>query len=160
MFKTWSESFLGQLSTFGRLTGSFPLYHLQLETAERWRPVAEYLYYEGKVAYFIALTATHAAPFIRLRYDLRSVLHLTDIAVTFQIEDAEEVPTVSDLWLAANWQEREAHDLVGVRFRGHPDLRRLLLPQDWEGHPLREDYSLPETYQGISLRFEPPHAPI
>jgi NADH-quinone oxidoreductase subunit C len=64
------------------------------------------------------------------------------------------VPTVSHIWRTADWHEREAFDLVGVRFEGHPDLRRILLPEDWEGHPLRRDYTVQDRYHGIYVRFE------
>ncbi len=62
------------------------------------------------------------------------------------------VPSVVKLWGTANWHEREAYDLYGINYEGHPDLRRILLPEDWEGHPLRKDYDFPEEYQGIPLR--------
>jgi NADH-quinone oxidoreductase subunit C len=54
--------------------------------------------------------------------------------------DSPVVESVTDLWPAANWQEREVYDLFGVEFTGHPDLRRIVLPEDWVGHPLRKDY--------------------
>lgn len=54
--------------------------------------------------------------------------------------DNPRVPSVVDIWPTANWHEREAWDLMGIRFEGHPDLRRILLREDWEGHPLRKDY--------------------
>ncbi len=60
------------------------------------------------------------------------------------------IPTVEDLWPCANWHEREAYDMFGVNFEGHSDLRRILCPDDWEGHTLRKDYEDPEGYGGIS----------
>ena len=61
------------------------------------------------------------------------------------------VPTLCDLWPSADWPEREIFDLFGVRFAGHPDLRRILNPDDWKGHPLRKDYPL----RGLERRFVP-----
>jgi NADH-quinone oxidoreductase subunit C len=63
-----------------------------------------------------------------------------------------EVPSVSGVWRTANWHEREVYDLCGVHFSGHPDLRRILCPEDWVGHPLRKDYEMPLEYHGIRGR--------
>lgn len=64
-----------------------------------------------------------------------------------------EAETVSTVWRSADWHEREAFDLLGINFTNHPDLRRILLPSDWEGHPLRKDYDLQETYHDIKTRY-------
>ncbi|MGL4421139.1 MAG: NADH-quinone oxidoreductase subunit C [Gemmataceae bacterium] len=62
------------------------------------------------------------------------------------------LPTVSHLWRTADWHEREVYDLFGVQFENHPDLRRILLADDWDGHPLRKDYEFPLEYHGIRCR--------
>jgi NADH-quinone oxidoreductase subunit C len=62
-----------------------------------------------------------------------------------------EVPSLCGIWKTANWHEREAFDMFGIKFTGHPDLRRILLPSDWQGYPLRKDYKQQETYHGIKV---------
>jgi NADH-quinone oxidoreductase subunit C len=67
--------------------------------------------------------------------------------------EAPEVDSVASIWKTADWHEREAFDLLGVKFTGHPDLRRILLPADWEGFPLRKDYQHQERYRSIKVSY-------
>ena len=109
--------------------------------------VAQYLRDEEKFSLLSDLTAVDW-PKREKRFDV--VLNLYSFAknerlrVKARAGDGEEVPSVSGVWPTANWLEREAFDMYGIVFAGHPDLRRILLPDEWQGYPLRKDYDIIE----------------
>ncbi|MEL6671392.1 MAG: NADH-quinone oxidoreductase subunit C [Bacteroidota bacterium] len=88
-------------------------------------------------------------------YHLYSLIHEHGLVVKIRVprDGSMDIPSVTSVWKAADWHEREAYDLVGIFFRGHPDLRRILMPADWEGHPLRKDYESPDSYHGIKIAY-------
>lgn len=90
-------------------------------------------------------------------YNLASIPYnhqLTLKVILTRTEDPlPEIPTVSSIWKTAIWHEREIFDLMGINFQEHPDMRRLFLPADWKGHPLRKDYKDLETYHGIKVEY-------
>lgn len=82
-------------------------------------------------------------PRFEVVYHLYSIRNRHAIRIRAEVpEDDPVIDSVVPIWQGANWHERECFDLIGIRFKGHPDLRRILLPEDWEGHPLRKDYQL------------------
>lgn len=78
-----------------------------------------------------------------------SLKHTLALKVRVPAEDPV-IPSIEMIWKTADWHEREAYDMVGIRFSDHPDLRRILCPDDWEGFPLRKDYTPQEFYRGVS----------
>ena len=142
----WLEAFeaafpgVAQLSYFvGDWTVIVPLDRL-IETATWLRddPAARFDYCADATA---VDWPTRAQRF-DLVYCLYSVPHRHRVRVKARVGEAEAVPSVTGLWPAANWFEREMFDMFGVRFSGHPDLRRILMPEEWQGHPQRKDYPL------------------
>ena len=85
-------------------------------------------------------------------YRQRAEKHDPWVALKVRVpRDEPLVPTVMDIWTGADWHERETWDLVGVRFTGRRELRRILLPDDWPGHPLRKDWEYPASYHGVPI---------
>ena len=93
------------------------------------------------------------SPRFMVVYNLYNISLKDRLRIKVPVEESDAtVDTVSNVWATANWPERECWDLMGISFNNHPDLRRILMAADWEGHPLRKDYPLQgpdrEPYQG------------
>ncbi len=85
-------------------------------------------------------------------YIMYSMKHKHRFALKCRMpREGAHLPSVESVWGVANWHEREAYDLVGIVFDGHSDLRRILLPDDWDGYPLRKDYKFPTTYRDMPV---------
>jgi NADH-quinone oxidoreductase subunit C len=105
--------------------------------------------------FLAALTAVDdwpAEPRFRVLYQLRNIVMPTNLRLRVYVPgDDPNLPTCTGVHLNANWHEREVYDMFGIKFAGHPDLRRILMPHDWEGHPLRKDYPL--GYEEVEFTF-------
>lgn len=99
-------------------------------------------------------------PHLELIYHLSSIRHRHRLVLKVRLPrwlddvpgQLPEISSLSDVWSTAEWHEREVFDLSGVRFVGNRDLRRILCPEDWPGHPLRKDFVMPSEYHGIPAR--------
>ncbi len=113
---------------------------------EHVRRAAELLHGDAELgfSYLCDVTGVDRFPIeprFEVNYHLVSFTRRERLRVKVRVgSDHPEVASVTSVWSGANWHEREVYDLFGVRFDGHPDLRRILMPEDWEGHPLRKDY--------------------
>ena len=96
--------------------------------------------------------------YFEIVYNLTSIPYQKQITLKVRVKasrdlnELPEVPSVCEVWRTADWHEREAFDLMGIFFTEHPDLRRILMPDDWVGYPLRKDYQDPETYHNIPVK--------
>jgi len=99
-------------------------------------------------------TVTTQGGTLSVYYHLYSTTLKHKIALRVSTDkEKPEVESVSMIWYASNWHEREAYDMFGINFLNHPDLRRILMPYDWEGYPLRKDYENPEFYDGMKIPY-------
>ena len=114
--------------------------------AEHLAELARYLKEEPTLdfVYNMVITAADWIERVDVIYYFMSYQHQHIVALKVQLpNDALRVESLAPIWTSANWFEREVYDLFGVEFTGHPDLRRIMMPSDWEGHPLRKSYKHP-----------------
>ena len=157
---------------FGQhITAAFPAdKHPRIHVnAENFRPIAEFLHSDPRLQ-FDWLANLSGVDYVAdgklaVVYDLYSY----DLKHTFAVKvycarENPHLPSVCDLWPAANWHEREAFDMLGLIFDGHPNLTRILCCDDWVGFPLRKDYVFPKEYHGIpaelNQEWDPSNKPV
>lgn len=114
--------------------------------AELHRDLARHLKEELGYTLYITVVASHWPEEESEAFEVATVLRRPEDAALacwrVRLEGDQPIQSLCSLFAGADWQEREQYDLVGVRFDGHPDLRRLMMPEDWEGHPLRKEYAI------------------
>ena len=120
---------------------------------EKWIAVAEYIKSNSDI-YIDSLQCITGIDLgdniLQSRYNFHSMRHGTLIEIRISVtRDSPNIPSIEKIWRIGDWFERETYDMYGIIFDGHRDLRRMLLPEDWEGYPLRKDYEEQETYHGI-----------
>jgi NADH-quinone oxidoreductase subunit C len=137
--RAWRSQSISELQSFrGELTAVVPREHL--------RPLAEFLAGELDLAFTFLSDITGVdrfpiEPRFELNYHLLSITRREVLRLRVLIPgESPVIESVVPVWPTADWHEREIFDLFGVHFEGHPNLRRLLMPDNWEGHPLRKDY--------------------
>jgi NADH-quinone oxidoreductase subunit C len=129
--------------------------------AEAWAEAAEWLRNEPALSFDFLMLVSGVDPGpdtgeLHAVYHLFSFKHRHYVTVKVRTpRESAKVASVTHLWSGAEWLERETYDLTGIRFENHPDLTRILLPEDWEGWPLRKDYQVQEFYHDIPVPYAP-----
>ena len=126
-----------------------------LVNVKSWLKIADFIKNDNKMNFDYLMSITsydkEDGKTFGLAYNFYSTIQKEYIEIRIEVEEAIEVPSVAHIWRAADWHEREAFDLMGIKFKDHPDMKRILLPEDWDGHPLRKDYETPEYYNGMPV---------
>lgn len=117
-----------------------------------WKEISQFIF-KSKFDYLMCITSydLEVDNKIGLAYNFFSTTKKEYLEVRLEFNSTDEIFSIAEIWRAADWHEREAYDLMGVIFDGHPDMKRILLPDDWDGHPLRKDWKEPEYYNGMPV---------
>jgi len=122
---------------------------------ENWSEISSVLKNESKLNfdYLMCISAYDKgdSKVYGAAYNFYSTVNNHYLEVRVEAEDGTSIPSVVELWKTADWHEREAYDMMGLKFEGHPDLKRILLSEDWEGYPLRKNYKEPDYYHGVPV---------
>ena len=120
---------------------------------DNWLEIAQWLKSDSEILFdsLQCITGTDLGEnLLDSRYNLHSMKYGNLIEIRIAVSrDKPNIPSIEKIWRVGDWFERETYDMYGITFDGHRDLRRMLLPEDWEGFPLRKDYQTQETYHGI-----------
>ena len=152
---SWQDDLTdGIKAQFGDRVREFSSYRDQkfiVATPEATVPLIEYLKLEAGFDYLVDVTAVHWPKRDREQFDIIYILYSFSrndrIRVKTRIAEGYKPESVTGVHLTANWLEREVFDMFGIEFANHPDLRRILMPEDWTGYPLRKDYSIVQMDQ-------------
>ena len=148
VLKYLRENFPGSIVESEEMPADFiPIYH------EYWAEIAAFLRDDPDLR-FDSLQCITGVDLgeegMDVRYNFHSMTHLHKIEIRISVNrDKPKIPSIEQIWRIGDWFEREVYDMYGIIFDGHRDLRRILLPDDWEGWPLRKDYETQETFHGI-----------
>jgi len=145
----WADELTGRLKgQFGDGIGEFLEYRGQkflIAAADAVVGLLEYLKLEAEFDYLVDVTAVDypkKEERFEIVYILYSFARNERIRVKTRVKDGQKLQSVTGVYVTADWLEREVYDMFGVEFTNHPDLKRILMPDDWEGHPLRKDASI------------------
>ena len=146
----WNANAVSEVIEFHGETTIVVPKELLRQTAEYCRTNLQFNYLSDATS----LDRYPVEPRFELSYHLTSIPNKSKIRLRTRVNGSDpSVDSLVPVWPGAGWLEREIFDLMGIRFNGHPDLRRILLPEDWEGYPLRKDFKVPEFYQGMKVPY-------
>mgnify|MGYP001227209253 FL=1 len=126
-----------------------------LVKSSNWQDIATFIKQDNKLffdylmcisSYDVGDKKTYGVAF---NFKSTTLGHYLEIRI--EVTDNKSIPSVSHLWGSADWHEREAYDMMGIKFDNHPNFKRILLPEDWPGYPLRKDFETPDYYRGMAV---------